>query len=588
MSAKPAFGRDELVSRIVRYLCSDKPDSFGDDRQAWLLGALGIIAVEQKWYYLMQLCVPSLFDGLSDEIPGIDDDEVLQHLIFGHRINDALCLKEQGREALAARLGGSGLKLPARRFNLPGTDRWETPDSVLAMIEDIGRSALRLPKFVRTAWVTQVLRSRCAKLNGQMAQAAEFNMTRHMMATGIQWKRIARESQDEALHIRIHYSSGILSVAVQSKGLAKSKRTILPLAIAPFLTDAERPHIDRHFALRFISMRVFETLSLLQHPVEPERLDAYLHFFYLLLLHDIMVDTDVVTRLAELGEYPTVVVTCHGALAQLPFAALHDGERYLAERFNIVQAAPLFPEGDFQEGDLDVEAVWGGEPLSSREVRVVAGGDELPQIEHEIADLRALSAETALPLEIWSDESGDDWSADTLRWLFGTKGVALLSAHMEASPENAEDAVVVSPGGTRIRIGDALSSGSEAGLVLLSACRSASFTDWFGPGENSVTSLCRRAGAKSTVSTLWPTRDYPARLYSVEMIAGLGRGLSRAAAHGAALRHVMAASANVGQMHFGERLARQPRARTADIPINETTLKHPHFWAAFMLTGSWR
>lgn len=334
-------------------------------------------------------------------------------------------------------------------------------------------------------------------------------------------------------------------------------------------------------------MSVFQTLWRLHKKGDLDELKGLLHYFYTLLMLDALNDHDVVERLAELGEYPTIVVTAHGALAQLPFSALFDGKCYLAERFNIVQATPLFADGEFQEGELDFEAVWGGERMASREVRVVAGGEHLPQIEFEIADLKALSAEVGFPLQLWP-EHDLAWSADTIRWLFGTEGIALLSAHMLASPRHASETMFVSPNGGMMGVGVSIPKNAGTGILLLSGCRSAGFTDWLAPNESSVVSLCRKSGVQSVVSTLWPARDYPARLYNVELITGLSRGLPRATAHGAALRHVMTASASLGQMHFAERLVRQSDRKNIEIRSDETILSHPNFWGCFVLTGAWR
>lgn len=587
MLSKAEFADDPLASRVVRLIAEGSLEGREEDGRHWLLSSLAIIAAEQEWYYLMQLCIPSLLTELAPDMPAINDEKLAEFLAYGHRINDALFLKEQNRAALAKRLAGDRFRLPARLWNIPGTDRSVSPDSVYEMLEDIRQSARRIPKFVRKTWVANSLRRRCSRFNARIMDGVDINLIRHMMATGLQWKRIAKESQNEALHLRIHYQSGSLRVAIQSKGLAKSKRKFLPLAISKYLSDEERPHIDRHFALRKISIWVFQTLSRLRDKGNIDELSELLSYFYDLLLRDALSDTDVVKRLAEMGDFPTIVITVHGTFAQLPFAALHDGEHYLIERFNVVQATPLFADGDFKEGAMDFDAVWGGPRMPSQDVRVVAGGNELPQIPYEIEDLRASSTEIPFPLSIWPDDD-QDWTADTMHWLFATDGIALLSAHMRASSEHASEAMIVAPSGLETTMQEALSQGVTASLLILSGCQSSSFTDWFAPSESSVVSLCRSAGAKSVVSTLWPTSDYPARLYNVAMVSGVNRGLSRAAAHGAALRHVMTASANVGQMHFGERLVRRSNMKPTEIRNPDTVLSHPYYWACFMLTGAWR
>lgn len=577
-----------MVARIVRILAEPRDGADPAEELNWLICGLGIVAAEQRWYCLMQLCLPLLADvptGMREDIPDMDDDQLAQFLAFGHRINEALHLRIHGREAVADHL--RQLRLPARRWNLPGTDRWVSMETVRDMLADIRERTRRLPQWARPVWAARTLRKRCSSLNARMLAATDMGLMRHMMATGIQWTRLIKPSQADAIHVRIHYASGILSVRLRSEGIARTDRTILPLAVGRMLSEEERPHIDRHFALSFLSTKVFETLTRLHKTTDIDPPLPYLQYFYGLLLGNLLSDPAVKERIAALGDHPTLVVTVHGALAQFPFAALHDGERYLAERFNVVQASPVFSGKDFQEGDIDYETLIGGNPLEARSLRVLADEVNLRHVEPELAELRALRDAGKLDVEFGPTGGGEPWSAETLRWLLASKGVALLSAHMRSSVTDAASAVVVTPEEGELPVSDMLSSQPQARLVMLSGCQSAGYTDWLAPGENSVVSLLRRAGVDSVVSTLWPVRDQAARYYNLAFVAALADGASRAVAHGSAQRAVMA---NITQVFDGggERLARTG-SKTADSEeVVSISPDHPRNWGGFILTGAWR
>lgn len=582
------FADDPLVSRVVRLLAEDLGKLTPDEQIDFAVAALAIIAADQKWYPLMQLCLPLLNavpEAMRDDLPDMEDDDLARFLTFGHRISDAIHLKLHGREAVEDRL--CRVQRPARRWNLPWTDRWVSTDTVRDLLIGIRDAARAKPPSRRHGWIAKALRKRCTALNARMLDATDFQLIRHSMATGSQWVRLAKISQHESIQIRIHYGSGYLSVALRVGDIAKTKRSILPLWVGQMMSDEERPHIDRHFALSFLSTIVFSIVMMMRERRPVDALLPSLQLLYARLFGDLFVDPEVQREIAALGDHPTLVVAAYGAFAQLPFAALHDGERYLAERFNVVQATPLF-RGDFNVGDIDYDAVVGGGPLACRTVRVMAGGEHLHQVEHELDDLKRLASECGFDLAIGPVDGGR-WTDVSLRWLLEGSGIALLSAHMRASVSNAAEAVVITPDGRQLAVGDALSSPIDAGLVVLAGCHSSGSTDWLAPNEDSVVSLMRSAGADAVVSTLWPVEDYCARLYNVALIEALVAGLSRASAHGAAQRAIMQSSATVGQMHAAERLAwRDGQSVGPGIRDSLLPLDHPGFWAGFILTGAWR
>lgn len=587
----PDFARDPLVLRMMQVLVEQSHAITPDEKLDWLTAALAIVAAEQRWYYVMQLCLPALFDvpvSMREDIPDIDDEHLLQVLIFGHRINDALRLKLHGREAIASRIGRDDLQLPARRWNLPWTDRWMSPETIREMFVSVRDTARRMPASLRGTWVVEALQRRCSALNARMLDGTDLKLARHAMATGSQWKRLTRDPSPNSIHVRIHYASGYLSTVLRVGTVTVTKGHILPLLIGRLLSAEERLHLDRHFALHYLSIRVFETLWRLREKEGLEQILPYLQWFYGLLLHDVLHDPRVQAACASHDDRPSLMVTTHGALAQLPFSALHDGERYLAERYDVLQASPIFPDEAFDVGELDLETATGGTPLRSLEVRVLVDDRSLPQAAHELDELRALDRQGLIELKELPNDAAQSWDGGTLQWLFQSRGVALLSAHMRASSANAREAVILTPDQRELALGQALSASMPVGLVLLAGCHSAGQTDWLAPGESSVVSLLRQAGAEAVISTFWPIEDYSARLYNVAVISALGGGQSRAAAHGRAQRMIMQATATLGQLQAGERLARRSSSSTSAQRSVTEQLAHPYYWAGFVLTGAWR
>lgn len=584
-----AFTDDPLVSRVVRLLAEDLGKLTPEEEIEFTLAALAVIAADQKWYALMQLCLPMLItapEALREDLPDMSDDDLARFLIFGHRISDAIHLKLHKREAITERL--NDVQRPARRWNLPWTDRWVSTDTVRDLLIGIRDTVRAMPLRQRHRWLAKELHKRCAALNARMLDATDFQLIRHSMATGSQWVRLAKASQQQAIQVRVHYGSGYLSVVLRVGSVARSHRFILPLWVGQMLTDEERPHIDRHFALSAVSTIVFNIVMAIRERQPLETIMPALQGLYARLFGELLAHPDVQAEIAALGEHPTLVVTAYGAFAQLPFAALHDGERYLAERFNVVQATPLF-RGNFTVGDIDYDAVVGGAPLKHRTVRVLAGGEDLHQIKHELDDLKRLADEGGINVTLGPVEV-DGWTDAALRWLLVGKGIALLSAHMRASVSDAAQAYVVTPDDDELKLGVAVADGIDAELVLLAGCHSAGHTDWLAPNENSVVSLMRSAGADAVVSTLWPVDDYASRLYNVALIGALAAGASRSMAHGTAQRAVRQATATVGQRHAGERIASKKIVGTESGEQRSTLAQfdHPYFWAGIILTGAWR
>lgn len=523
------------------------------------------------WHYVALLCHASLVEGGYADAR---DDAYINRLVYGHRINDALYLKLHHSSNLPLR----PLRLLARRWNVPRTDRWVEVADLRRLLCEIVR---RASKEIRVACIEKEIRREFGALNDRLKDGALMQMMRHAMAlNGMQWRRLTKETQHEVAHVRLHLASGFLTTTVRVGGRIGRITHIVPLVLLPELAEDERQTLDSHFGARGMSRHVFRLLRALQDKDAPEAaVLEQLRYFYDLLLAPLFAKPGIAGAIAALGERPTLVIVTHGALAQIPFAALHDGARHLVERFNIVQSPPLYPIEAFEPGDVDWEALLGGEPASPASgVRGRFDQVGLPHAKAEAANLTRIFGPLA--------EDGP-WTADSLRDLTRHRGVAFLSAHVRPSGLGSTATSVQTPDGRLIPFGDIVTAPMAADLLVLAGCMSVGQSDWLADGENSVVSLYRRAGVQSVIASLWSVDDQAASIYTGALMQALSAGSSRAAAHGDAQRAVLRMQLTVAEAHSSyERLIHQPGGGEPTDPT--LSFAPPRFWAAFTLAGAWR
>ncbi|WCT74288.1 CHAT domain-containing protein [Sphingomonas naphthae] len=555
--------------------------------------ALAIIAAERRLHYVAQICTLAAYENPSEtakEVFGaISDTDLINALIFGQRVNEAIHVKLYGASA-NERTVPANTRLPARLFNLPKTDRWVGVDDIRQLISEVRAKALLLPAKRRIAWIEHKLIGKAASLNARLRDGALMQIQRHAMALNeMYWRRITGYAPKDSVHLRLHCSSAFLEATIRVGGIAFKRRVFVQKIIFDQLSSEERSAADSHMGLRGLASIVFH-LNLAIHERRPmDQLNSALKGLYDLLLRELFDHPEVAAALAALPAYPTLTIATHAVLAIIPYAALHDGDGFLAERFNVV-FAPIIPGGaDFIDGLVDFDSIVGGEPLAGRGVKVLADTLTLPQARYELDHYRQLDDAGAIRLsEIASDRSRP-WNRDSVRQLLDATDIALLSAHVAAPRTAIEEAAIVSPLGETIRFVDVIASDQQVGLLVLSGCVSVGTTDWLGAGENSVVALFRLHGVGSIIATLWPVNDFAARHYNQALLTALGQGMSRAQAHGDAQRSVMSMIATRDQLRSGERIVRQRAASAAERIKREegVSLSHPYYWSGFSLYGMW-
>jgi CHAT domain-containing protein len=254
----------------------------------------------------------------------------------------------------------------------------------------------------------------------------------------------------------------------------------------------------------------------------------------------------------------TLVLVPDGALRTVPLAALHDGERYLVERYAVAVSPGL--------------RLMRPEPTRRDAVRVLTAGlserrqgyPGLPNVERELAEV-GLAFPGSVSL------LNDRFVAGRLgRELYGSPfTVVHIASHGEFRGDAARTFVLaydgkIDLGGLQALIAPAEYQPGRGGrpvdLLTLSACRTATGDDRAALG---LAGVAVKAGARSAVASLWCVRD--------EAAAGLVGG-------------------------FYDELRRDPgqskaqamrRAQLRLLADPSRAFVHPVYWAPFLVIGNW-
>ncbi|MFP4319221.1 MAG: CHAT domain-containing protein [Phormidium sp.] len=251
------------------------------------------------------------------------------------------------------------------------------------------------------------------------------------------------------------------------------------------------------------------------------------------------------------AQIETLVFVLDGDLRNLPMAVLHDGDRYLIERYSLAIAPGL--------------QLLEPRPLDNRRLQAVVGGlseardgfAALPGVESEIQRIgRSINTDVRLNETFTIDATRDALSRTN-------SPVLHLATHGQFS-SNAEETFILTWNGSLNvnELGQLLQRRDEQRfgaleLLVLSACQTAMGDDRALLG---LAGLAVRSGARSTLATLWAVRDQATADLMAEFYYQLAQpGMSKAKA--------------LQQAQLS--LLRQP------------DYQRPFFWSAFILVGNW-
>jgi CHAT domain-containing protein len=246
----------------------------------------------------------------------------------------------------------------------------------------------------------------------------------------------------------------------------------------------------------------------------------------------------------------TLVFVLDGYLRNLPMAALHDGEQYLVEKYNIALSLGLQLLNPRPIQSIPLQTIAAGLSLSSQ------GFPPLPGVRTEVTQISS-----KLESKVLLDR---DFTNNNLKNAISSTSAPIvhLATHGQFSSK-AEDTFVLTWDG-RINVKDLdrllqvrdTSAIAPIELLVLSACQTAS-------GDNravlGLAGVAVRSGARSTLATLWSVRDDS----TVELMSEFYKQLKQPG------------------------ITKAEALRQAQLALLRREYDHPVYWAAFVLVGNW-
>ena len=234
-----------------------------------------------------------------------------------------------------------------------------------------------------------------------------------------------------------------------------------------------------------------------------------------------------------------VLVVPHEQLGAVPFAALHDGERFLSRRYEIAVA----PSARVALRGLSLH------PSLPRQAVVLGESSRLLHAAEEAQFVASLFEEATVL-------TGQDANGDALRAASAQADVLHLACHGQFRSDNPMFSALHLVDGP-FTVQDAEALRLPQGIVVLSACESGVATASKGDEVIGLVRAFLIAGAARVVASLWPVDDAVTTEFMAVFYSSLRAGASPAAA-----------------------------LRSAQLEVMKTH-PHPFHWAAFTVYGGW-
>ena len=258
--------------------------------------------------------------------------------------------------------------------------------------------------------------------------------------------------------------------------------------------------------------------------------------------------------LAETGIKHLMIVP-YGTLRYLPFAALHDGEHYLVERF-AVSLLTLAAHGALRDRSAPDWRV-AGFGVS----REVPGYRQLASVQEELLGIVQTEpgGEGIYPGEISLDEA---FTEERLANALETHEAVHIASHFVLNPAQGFSSHLLLGAGAPLtldRLRDPSFDFRSVELITLSACEtavgggSANGREFEGFGA-----MVQQRGAKAVIASLWAVADHSTALLMTAFYRERRSGLSKAVS-----------------------LQQAQRALLGGV------YAHPYYWAPFVLMGNW-
>jgi CHAT domain-containing protein/Tfp pilus assembly protein PilF len=286
----------------------------------------------------------------------------------------------------------------------------------------------------------------------------------------------------------------------------------------------------------------------------------------------------------EAAKTTTLMLSLDGMLRYVPFAALHDGQQWLAEQYNLA----LFTEAaktkltDRRSDDLRLSGL--GVTKAHGEFA------PLPAVKGEL-----YAIQSAIPGETLLDE---EFTSDALRMaLLLQYPVLHIASHFHFNPGTEERSFLLLGDGTTLSLADIRDqtfdfNGVE--ILTLSACETAMGGGADGREIEGLGALAQRQGAKGVLATLWPVADESTGQFMGKMYGRLSQGDTTKAE---ALRSTqldfifgrsgLDSDTPVTVERGRPMVLKQEVSEAQNKGSKFAGYSHPYYWAPFILMGNW-
>jgi len=264
------------------------------------------------------------------------------------------------------------------------------------------------------------------------------------------------------------------------------------------------------------------------------------------------------------AQIETVMWSLTGPLRYIPVAALHDGEKYLVERYRNTVFTPV----NTSHLTDAPGAGWRGLGLGVSKARGQFAA--LPDVPRELQSIFREEGLTPdgrgiIAGKIFLDESfTEETFFSQLRQRYP---VVHIASHFQFQPGNVTNSFLLLGNGEELSLAKIKGTPNIFGgvdLLALSACETATTgADADGKEVEGFAVLAQQKGARSVLASLWPVADRSTPLLMEKFYQ------TRAAAPGT---------------YKAEAL----RAAQLSLMRDNPNFSHPYYWAPFILIGNWR
>jgi len=264
------------------------------------------------------------------------------------------------------------------------------------------------------------------------------------------------------------------------------------------------------------------------------------------------------------ADIETLVFVLDGELRNIPMAVLHDGNKYLIEKYAIALAPGLRLVNPKTFSDVDFNVLTAGLSKTRPDLDIHRGFPDLLNVDKELKTIKDLGL-AKQPL------LNDKFTSQSLEQVIANSRPPIVHLATHGQFSSKEENTFILSWDKRIDVKElntllqdkTLIPPKPIELLVLSACETAS-------GDNRATlglaGVAVRAGTRSTVATLWSVVDNSTAKLMDEFYQQLKTAKKEKKNKAQALQ----------------------KAQLALINGKEKEFRHPHFWAPFVMVGNWQ